>query len=381
MGKTLLYASLAALAFFIMLSAAFAILFFIKDSEKRALDSELSRTRGELQGARDALEERDALLAQKNALITGQASNISALSADLEDKRDWIRSLEQELARTQSELEEAENALQEAEEDIAALKDETLEMESRIDESIAWFTGNAELPSTLKADRFISKVEDGCLDGQTLKLGCVSYLMDADLGFTYQFDPGGDTLYSIEDIIERRGGDCEDYALFFKALLNRFDGMELEAWEKGSGRYELYKDYKENVIWYLDETDKKALDGKDLNPYAVCYYYGYYGEVRIGHCIIMVTDKVIMSPEDITSQNLAGAQLFEPQTGEYFGRIGSEFGVCMDGQEGCEEGFGNLVFIITDDDLFEFSEGGWNYYGGYLERAQAIVDELDAIST
>jgi len=378
----LIYLSTALVLLLFVLSAALLAMLVMSDEENRALRSELDDTRQMLQNTQGELYENVELVREKDSLIGRQKANISALSADLDDRDSEIASLQQELAQTGAELEEAETTLQEAEEEISALKEETLDMAASISQSIAWFTDNAELPSTLKVDRFVSKAEKGCIDGDELNLGCVSYLMAEELDMEYKVDPTGDRLYSLEEIVEREGGDCEDYSLFFKAVLNRLgDGLELEAWEEGTGRYELYQDIDTHTIWYYDDANGKTIEGEDLNPYVACYYYDRSDHFWVGHCIIMLTEEEISSPGDISPETLADAQFFEPQTGEYSGRMGGEFNTCVEGQNGCEDIFDNIVFIITDQDLFEFSDGRWNYYGGYLERAEAILDELEGIAT
>lgn len=379
--EKVVYLTTALVLLLFVLSAALLALLVMSDDENRALRSELEDTKKLLGSTQNELYDKAELLREKDSLIVKQEANISALSADIEERDSQISSLQQELAQTEAELEEAETTLQEAEEEISAIKEETLDTAARINQSIAWFTENAELPSTLKLDRFISKVEDSCIEGDTLKLGCISYLMAEELDMQYKVDPTGDRLYSIAEIVEREGGDCEDYSLFFKAVLNSFDGLKLEAWQEGTGRYELYRDLDTHTIWYYDDAHAKDMEGEDLNPYVICYYYDRFDNFWVGHCIIMVTEKEISSPEDISPEELADAQFFEPQTGEYSGRMGQDFSTCVDGQEGCEDTFGNIVFIITDKDLFEFSDGRWNYYGGYLERTEAILDELDSIAT
>ena len=377
MGK-LLYALIALLS---IASATLAIMLIMSDDENRALRTELDQTKQTLEDTQEELYEKVELVSQQENQITDQQENLSALSSELQDREDQITSLQQQLVQTESDLQAAETTLQEAEEEISAIKDETEDMAERIEQSIDWFSSNSELPSTLKVDRFINKAEDGCIDGDELNLGCISYLMAEELEFSYKLDPEGDTLYSIDDIVERKGGDCEDYSLFFKAVLNHIgEDLKLEAWEPGTGRYELYTDYETQTIWYYDDTDGKKIHG-DLNPYVACYYYDRYGEVWIGHCIIMLTEQEIDSPDSISMETLSDAQFFEPQDGKYMGTMGDQFGTCYDGEENCEDEFNNIVFIITDGDLFEFSNNRWNYYGGYLERTETILEDLEKIAT
>jgi hypothetical protein len=255
-------------------------------------------------------------------------------------------------------------------------------MEEQINESIQWFSDNAALPSRLKTDRFIHSMEKSCEGGGTLNLACVSYLMEEDLDFSYKNDPTGDRLYSIDEIISRKGGDCEDYALFFKATLNRLreDDLEIEAWTPGVGDYVVYEDAETGRYWYYKGAKGVEIGNtKESNPYAVCYFYDTSGEASIGHCVIMLTDQTIDSPDDISTGKLMDSTLFEPQDGHYLGKIGKEFSACSDGEAGCEDEDYSLVFVITDSDLFQFSDGKWNYYQGYKDRINVILEELGEI--
>ena len=284
------------------------------------------------------------------------------------------------LDEKEAELEEASQTLAEAGEEIGRIREETESMSERINQSIQWFSANADLPQSLKYDRFISKVKKGCADGGTLRLACVSHLMEDELNIRYKDDPTGDRLYSIEEIVQRGGGDCEDFALFFKAALNRLSaqGYDFEAWEEGFGRYDIYEDG--STIWYIDSAGPVGL-GSGPNTYAACYYYDTAGAEWYGHCIIMLTKGDITGPDDISNAALSDAVFFEPQNGEYLGRMGRDFTACAEGDLSCDKREYAVQFIITDDDLYEFNEGRWSHYHGQLARTQEILDELDSIST
>ncbi len=377
-----------AIAFLILATIGLAILLVATSTDssmkQAALWSEINATKLALQDTQHQLEAAKALLNDRENEIALQKDEIANLTADLEEKSDEIRDLEAELNETQTELEEAQTTLEEAQQDIAAIRNETLAMDEKINQSIQWFTDNAGLPSTLKVDRFISKAKKGCEQDNTLNLGCVSYLMGSELGMTYKNDPTGDRIYSIDEIITRKGGDCEDYALFFKAVLNRFRGQDLEAeaWERGIGRYTIYEDNATNTRWYYSNAQGRELGNlQDLNPYAACYWNDVFGTRWGGHCIIMLTSANITSSADISNEKLADAVFFEPQNGKYMGSMGDEFQTCADGDIGCDEETYRIVFVITDKDLYEFSDGKWNYYAGYGGRLDELLANLDRVQT
>ncbi len=379
MANLIAYALIALLAIATIASIA---LLLQAMGQKENLAGELADAEGSLLQTQKELNSTKAELAVKKEETRLQGEDISDLRAELNGSEAEVRELEGRLNESEAELEDTKNTLSEAREEIGRIKAEALAMDGQINESISWFRDNSALPETLKADRFVNRVEKSCVDEGTLNLGCVSYLMEDDLGFMYKDDPTGDRLYSIDEIIARRGGDCEDYSLFFRALLGRFqdDNLEIEAWTSGIGRYVIYEDTSAGRYWYYDNTDGMIIGNtEDSNPYAVCYFYGMVNGTRIGHCVIMLTNVTIDTPDDITNAKLGGAPLFEPQDGHYMGTIGDGFSACEEGNEGCDDEDYSMTFVITGSDLFQFSGGKWNYYEGRRKEISGLLERLGKI--
>lgn len=375
--------SYIAIALLILITLGLGFMLVLAQGENSRMQSELNETTLLLQDTRGELNDTKSDLAEKMRIIEIQNENNTMLAADLQDRNNEIAELGGQLNETEAELEEARGTLEGAEEEIAEIREETLAMAENINQSIQWFRDNSELPSTLKVDRFVSKTKKGCIENDVMNLACVSHLMEQELGMSYKSDPG-DRLYSIDEIIGRKGGDCEDYSLFFKAFLNRFrgQGLGLEAWESGIGKYDVYFDEEEGIQWYYDNAQGREVGNlEDGKPYVACYWTSISPEILEGHCIIMLTERNITSPADISDGNLADAVFIEPQDGKYMGRMGGEFSACVEGDEACGNKTHRIVFVITDSDLFQFSEGRWDYYGGYGERTEQIFQKLDAIQT
>lgn len=379
-GKDIL--ALALIAILAITTAVFLALFLQSTDENRNLKAELAGVEANLSSAQNELSMTEAELRAKNGDVERQQDEIESLTLALGIRTIEVESLSGRLNDSEAELEETKNALSEAAEDIARIREEAVAIDGQINESIQWFRDNSALPATLKTDRLMNKVERSCENDDTLNLACVSYLMEEELGFTYKDDPAGDRLYSIEEIIARKGGDCEDYSLFFKALLNRMkqEDLEIEAWTGGMGEYVIYQDPSSGRYWYFENTRGVEVGNtRESNPYAVCYFYDTGGEMRIGHCVIMLTNRTIMTPDDITNTNLAGSALFEPQDGHYMGQIGEGFSVCEEGDANCDFEDDALAFIITDSDLYQFSEGKWNYYEGRRVEISGLLSRLGQI--
>ncbi|MBN1169861.1 hypothetical protein JXA56_02460 [Candidatus Micrarchaeota archaeon] len=265
-------------------------------------------------------------------------------------------------------LEKTRKILVEAGDEIREIKEEVRQMGENINQSIQWFTENSRLPDIYKADRYASKVAKSCEKNNVLNLACVSFLMEKELGITYKTETE-DRLYSLAEIIERKGGDCEDYSLFFKATVSNFE--KFEAWDAGGGRYDIYRD--NNEVWYYDNAHGISIEAE--NAYPVCYYFGSSGGVLLGHCVVMFTDKTISSSRDISTEELRGSNLVEPQSGRYVGEIGGQFKICSEGV--CDDPY-TIAFIITENDLYHFDQR-WNYYHEQRERTEKILESLDYI--
>lgn len=372
----------ALIAIFAIITAVFLALFLQSSADNRNLRTELAGVEANLSLAQNELSMTEADLRTKNRDVERQQDEIENLTLALGNRTVEVEGLSEQLNDSEAELEDTKNMLGQATEDIERIRSEALAMDEQINESISWFRNNSALPATLKADRFMNKVEKSCENDGVLKLACVTYLMENELGFSYKDDPTGDRLYSIEEIIARKGGDCEDYSLFFKAFLNEMkrQDLEIEAWTEGMDDYKVYEDTSSGRYWYFTDTRGIGVGNtKDSNPYAVCYFYDTSGEMTIGHCIIMLTNRTIATPDDITNANLAGSALFEPQDGHYMGHVGKEFSVCEDGDANCDFTDNALAFIITDSDLYQFSEGKWDYYEGRNEEISGLLARLDRI--
>jgi len=369
----------------VVLAAAFTLTYLDKQKAEDALlrtSGTLNSTLEDLSSAQSRLSASQAESAQKSQAIAQKEDEIAGLEDDLAAKEAEAEGLEAELSEAREELEDTKDVLKNAKEDIEAIKDETQAMEEEIAQSISWFTENAELPSVTKADRLVSFIEKGCMDEKRLNLACIAYLMEDEADIVYRSDPGQDRLYSIKEILDRKGGDCEDISLFFKATLSELErqDIELEAWTAGSGNYEVYLDKDTSTRWLIEGArgvDVGRMDEKE--PYVACYFYGSDGYTKLGHCVIMLTNVSIEGPMDLTTGNLADATFIEPQSGQYMGRMGSEYLSCEDGQDGCEDISYSIAFIITDEDLYQFGDGRWNHYAGYKERIEELASELDRI--
>lgn len=346
---------------------------------------------GDLSATRASLEERNAQLGEANSEIGSLNSTLGRTEAELVQTRGELADTSQELELTKMNLNETSVALNDTREDLREtqdllnetiwefeqLRDEVVGIEESVNSSIQWFRDNAVLPYSLNS--FFRSSGVGCTDAGTLRLACIPFLMEKDLGFTYKSEYP-DQLYSIDAMIAKDGGDCEDFALFLKAYLNRMKGTgvdrELEAWDGGGEKYVIFEE-DDGTKWYVWGSPHPIGSLQDLNPYAICFTTKYEAETFEGHCIVALSEKEINSVEEM--QNLDGAETFEPQNGHYEGRIGDQYHVCQEGELLCSRVPGSIIFVIADDDLYQFIDGEWVSYELYGDKASGLEQKIDAI--
>ncbi|MBW2967091.1 hypothetical protein KY362_01250 [Candidatus Woesearchaeota archaeon] len=282
-----------------------------------------------------------------------------------------------ELNQSYSELGAAHATLDESFKDLRSEVDETIgkirEYERDIKTSMDWFNENSELDhdnakTYLNID-CVAEEDAGCF----IKTGCPWLVNHEKLGLSYKSDvyTSGETdkLQSLSEFVDSDGGDCEDYALFYKAEWNymmskcKSEDIFVESWVHADlGRHWL--DWDKD--WYLDNARTVRIQVRYPNVVCGSIYDFKLGGVS-GHCVIAFTDSPI---EDVGDMDLLDeAVLIEPQNGMYMGRINSDSGInlIMDGEPTTK--YASYIFVvITDSDYFSYSEADkeWQSYSAFL---------------
>jgi hypothetical protein len=224
--------------------------------------------------------------------------------------------------------------------------------------------------------------------------------------FSYKLDEitssKTDYLQSLTQFFENEGGDCEDFSLLFKAQINYLinycdkEKIIIEAYTQTKNENEYFVNY--NNSWFLSKAKAKELSLENIYPTIVCgNMYDLRSEQINGHCVIAFSSKKINSVEDLTY--LVGAQLVEPQSGEYLGTINNHSIVGDGGEDLVNQNFSNIFLIskenystiisypsyihtvITDNDLFHFSFSSkeWEYFGLFqkiLAQQKTTLSEI-----
>lgn len=364
------------------------------------LEKQLKQTTSNLEQTNKQLSEEQ----KKSGLLENQLdkinSELSYTKDDLYSAKSKLALTETKLSQTDNELNKTKKELNETTKNLAEIKNEFVilnqeitQLNETLTQSIQWFRENSILPTIpdfgndlreLWYEGFLNNVNLECIieegNSRTFKLACVPFVMEKTLSFRYKSEEP-DKLYSIKEMVLKEGGDCEDFSLFLKGLINMLKEnpknqntiIEAVTISKGT-EYSIYGDpSKGEEYWYMeDATGMKLSKLNEIYPYSVCYMMSEYE----GHCIVALAWDKINETKDILI--LDEGILFEPQNGQYKGRIGTTLMLCKDGQELCGRTSNSIMMIITDDDLYQFQEGEWKGYKRYKQEIETILKKVGA---
>ncbi|MBI5051503.1 hypothetical protein HZC08_01970 [Candidatus Micrarchaeota archaeon] len=355
---------------------------FTLKSQLEKTNSELVKNKEELTLANKQIDELDLELGKRN-------SDLKLANELLINYSNALNKRNEDLKLANGKIKEYANALQDSKEEFTNLKEEIALVEESIDSSIQWFTENADFstePETLTSiqiENFMGEVKQECISENKLNLGCVSYLMEKELAFIYKTEEQ-DRLYSLEEMVGRSGGDCEDYSLFLKAVINNlkkdpsFGELKLEGWKKRQGsEYTVYKSGKGTKLYYENAGEVELGSLSDLNPYVICYTTSYEQGLIRGHCVVALSKTLVDQPDSLGE--LEGAVTFEPQNGEFKGVVGEDYYICKSGDKFCERKAGGLIFMISDNDLYRFLGSEWISYKTYKDVTVSLKGKIDGM--
>ncbi len=278
---------------------------------------------------------------------------------------------ESEVAAVHAEMGAKDIFVIEARQDLIDFRHNVTAVQDAVDRSREWFTNNSRMPPSLF--NFTSQAETVCAANGTFALGCINSAMQEDLGFRF-LSEWTDRLYSIPEMIDRGGGDCDDYSLFAMALLNSMkeDGVRADL-RVGEARG------VEAVLLGLGENDSStgtsAGDLQAVYPMAMCYTISSRNEDISGHCINILSRSRVESIDEL--EKLNGSMTFDPQNGDFTGLVGDDFHICADGDTGCELRRDSINIVMTGDDIYEFKDGRWKSLGENKKKLDAVLGKVD----
>ena len=349
--------------------------------------------------ANSALERKivslNATVASTSQQLNGMQSVYTSLSKKYEKSQDDLANSgslliqsNNELALTRAQILQTENELNESRQTLAgqqqkvdALNSELSTLETTINNSISWFRDNAYMPEnyTWTSDIFMERMMSDCVDKGNLNLACISHLMEnTAFAIHYRSDivsGSEDHLQSVKETIGLGWGDCEDYSLIFKAILNsarkKNASLNIVAWQPAeSGEFRVYPKETpgETGAFWVYKNAKGASMGSPAHAYVICYSV----DEASGHCTVALSDVDVQSSSQVLS--LQGAYAFEPQSGRYLETLGETLSICT--HAGCKNMGGKIWLVIADSDLYVYGDDGWRGYADYIARVKEAKAEL-----
>ena len=378
----------------IMLIAALALLLFSASTNVMQWmgNNDMMKEMGALNASYNS--DRAAWMAQ-DANFTQQIEQLNshgdALQAQIDD-------LQTQLAAQTSKTQAADTALTQAQSDASTreqmLQAQTVQMQSLlanfttlqsdINDSMKWFRDNSVIKANVswKLDFIEPRVVEDCVDGKVLNLACVDHILQMMDTIMYRHDPLSNSSNHFQTLAETAtsgSGDCKDYSLLFKAILNTVKenkpGLKVNAWEPaGMDQYIIYPKASLNpqltdTYWYIPNAtgvDMGNLD--DLHGYVVCFALNS----SEGHCTVALSHVEANDSSQIPAA-LTGAMVFEPQDGEYYGHVGGQFSLCTAAQWwDCISTPYDIILVISDNDLYKIENGAWVGYGDYANEVASV---------
>lgn len=336
----------------------------------------LNTTLAELNKANNTISSLNMKLSEKNIELSNSTQQLFSALTMLNLTKNELNKTQNELVIIKTELEETTKALNQTKQEFVQLTQEIIELEASINSSIQWFKNNSIMPYSLTNVK--NSIINACVEDNVLKLACIPHFLEVQYGIKYKLEKS-DKLYSISEMFNRSGGDCEDYSLFLKALLNSLkqdkNKFKIQSWIDGTEKYIFYE--TTSSYFYYNGAPKSFDYVQDLNYYIICYTTQYIDSLIEGHCLLALSKENLHSLDDLYL--LDNAQTFEPQNGKYAGEIGKDFYICEQEEKDCEQKINKIRLIISDTDLYHFKDKQWKSYALYQEHSFELKQNITNI--
>lgn len=380
---------LALLLLFSFASNAISLyLFFSESSKLEQLDNTTAQMIKEQDQTIDQLNKRIDQLKDSNKKLD---QILQTTEQDLEQKESLLaqeeektRILQTQLGSAQKNLSDTKKELEQNFQRLSTLKSDISEMTKELDDSMQWFEDNSYLPEShsWNVEILQTRITKDCVYEGRLNLACITHRMAntaVSLRYLEDLDAGSsDHLQSLIETADRGGGDCEDFSLFFKSIINSLkesgNDEKIIAWFPSQGSefrvFPLDED-AESYYYYPNAASVEigALD--TYHPYVVCFARDHSS----GHCAVALSQDELKSSSDIYS--LDSAHVFEPQSGLYLGQIGRNFRICdEDHGDACWQAPNTILIVITDNDIYRVWKGKWNGYADFSAQLSALSAQM-----
>jgi hypothetical protein len=344
----------------------FAVFFYFESVKWRDYSKELENENAALNNTLAFTRE---LLANETALSASLGSELESTRQVLDETNSSLRQCHYDLAIEKEQLnvclsrnEELNAFLVETSSELENLSTELGGFQEQIEESMSWFTENSNMANFSPSLRYQI---DKCTSNTEINAPCIPIVMKEEKGWTYRLEEE-DRLLSLEEIVNNRGGDCEDWSLYFKAAYNYLKGQDrperyIISAVPGTGDFRIYSDH-----YYADAEGREAGTTNDY-VYIICYD---------SHCVVAVSNQEIKNSTDV--HKLEGAIAIEPQNGQYVFTVGNILAPNVCTADDCS--YSDIWLIITDDDIYDFHYNWrWVSYRDFYEGTVRYKNRVDAM--
>lgn len=340
--------------------------------------------------------------------VVYQTQSVRSQTGELKKQLD---ALKEENSLLSKELEDVKLGKSRLETDYSGLQNQSTNLakelddfNNRLDQALMWYKSNAKLNSSEEENNTKFYLRKHCVEVQSnqcrIQLACLWNTNAERMTLLYKTDDVNwnveDKILSLVDFLGNRGGDCEDFSLFFKAEINYLKDMcegkpvVLEAWKvpddgprQAHQRHEIvYYLSLGETRWYIKDVDVFDIEGFEYANIVCGIMSDLKSEDLGGHCMIAFTQKEIVSNEDLAA--LDGAYIIEPQDGSFAGNLNSPnsqiYMIDRTTYDAWEEYwntndtdmelFQYVDMVITDSDVHMYNNNSdsWDSYAQYQKR-------------
>lgn len=328
--------------------------------------------------------------------VSTQSEQIDLQSKQIQELTAEVSNLSAELRWSETQVGVLEDEAERVESEVEDLFVEIDNYQTQIEDSLEWYKINSILGDNQEQNSIKSRIDNECVDSGgsfcNINIGCFYLLNREYFDFNYYYDSSlyesVDKLGSLQDFIDNKGGDCEDYSLFVKAeynyALEQCENKDLKiiTWEVPEEPTSSIFYLNDRRSWYLEGVSKVDVSN---NPYPniIC---GILTEPdpfgNVGHCMLAFSEEKIITVSDL--HKLSGAAIVEPQDGSYWGRVNEPSSeIYLLDKNNYEEDIEYFIFtVITDEDFFQFNENTleWNSYENYYESLENHKDKIQNLN-
>lgn len=336
-------------------------------------------------------------LDNKNVEVTKLNQDFKNLNESFFETNDLFNTLTEDNIILEEDFQSLDNDYFILKQETIILLEEVNLYQEEIEESLEWYQANSELTDSTNQKSVKRKIDSNCLniyrDQCNIKLGCFYLINSEKLDLEYKYDEflygQEDKLSSITEFLDNKGGDCEDYALFFKAeynyALSQCNGKEiiLEGWRypnKEDNEIKYWLNFQKN--WYIDDVVRVDISNY-IFPNIICgnLYDPILDDIS-GHCMIAFTTKKIESIMDL--RYLDNSYIIEPQDGSFLGNLNRPNSAIylLDEEKWFDDSINSWVSsVITDNDYFLFSERdlNWKSYTSFKDLLHQKTNQINNI--